>query len=141
MPMVPPDMPRLVLFLIAGLVAVAPARAQEFKPYPSPRITVEQWSRYLATVQEALEASAQIYKEKNIVVFSNPNTRTFYIFTTKKHPAHPAWITRQIVEEGGQVNVRQIGFYAGPQEPFDRFFREYLERTEKLKEEVELRNQ
>ncbi len=136
-----PALPRLALFLIAGLAAVAPALAQEFQPYPSPKITVEQWSRYLATVREALEPSAQIYKDKNIVVFSNSNTRTFYIFTTKRHPAHPAWITRQIVEENGQVNVRQIGFFAGPQEPFDRFFREYLERAEKLKEEIELRNQ
>jgi len=141
MRMISPNSTRFALFLIAGFFAASPACAQEFQPYPSPKITVEEWSRYLATVRARLETSAQIYKDKNIVVFSDQPSRTFYIFTTKKHPAYPAWITRQLVEEDGQVNVRQIGFFAGPQEPFDKFFREYLERTEQLKEEVDLRNQ
>jgi hypothetical protein len=73
--------------------------------------------------------------------FSDPTTRTFYVFTTKDNPAHPAWITRQIVEQGGKVNVRQIGYFAGAQEPFDRLFSEYLQLNEQLKHEVEQRNQ
>lgn len=127
--------------LLAALVFAAPALAQEWQPYPQPKITVEQWKAYLATVREYLEASAEIYKDKGVVVFSNPDTRTFYIFTTKNHPAHPAWISRQLVEEKGQVNVRQIGFYAGNAEAFDKMFREYLQRNEELVNEVEKRNQ
>jgi hypothetical protein len=80
-------------------------------------------------------------RTRNVVVFSDPTTRTFYIFTTKDNPAHPAWITRQIVEEGGKVNVRQIGYFAGAQEPFDRMFSAYLQLNEQLKHEVEQRNQ
>lgn len=129
------------LALLAALVFAAPAFAQEWQPYPQPKITVDQWKAYLLTVREALEASAEIYKDKGVVVFSNPDTRTFYIFTTKDHPAHPAWITRQLVEEKGQVNVRQIGFYAGNAEAFDKMFREYLQRNEGLMKEVEKRNQ
>ena len=127
--------------LLAALAFAAPALAQEWQPYPQPKITVEQWKAYLATVREYLEASAEIYKDKGVVVFSNPDTRTFYIFTTKNHPAHPAWIARQLVEEKGQVNVRQIGYYAGNAEAFDKMFREYLQRNEELKNEVEKRNQ
>lgn len=127
--------------LLAALAFAAPALAQEWQPYPQPKITVEQWKAYLATVREYLEASAEIYKDKGVVVFSNPDTRTFYIFTTKNHPAHPAWISRQLVEEKGQVNVRQIGFYAGNAEAFDKMFREYLQRNEELVNEVEKRNQ
>ncbi len=127
--------------LLAALAFAAPALAQEWQPYPQPKITVEQWKAYLATVREYLEASAEIYKDKGIVVFSNPDTRTFYIFTTRDHPAHPAWISRQLVEEKGQVNVRQIGFYAGNAEAFDKMFREYLQRNEELVNEVEKRNQ
>lgn len=126
--------------LLAALVFAVPALAQVWQPYPQPKITVEQWKAYLETVREYLEASAEIYKDKAIVVFSNPDTRTFYIFTTKDHPAHPAWIARQLVEEGGQVHVRQIGFYAGEAEPFDKLFREYLQRNEELMKEVEKRN-
>src|SRR4029434_10667108 len=111
--------------LVAALLLVAlwpdaAARAQEFQPYPSPKVTVDQWQKYLIDVRSRHEASLEIYKDKNVVVFSYPTTRTFYIFTTKYTPAHPACITRQIVEQGGKVNVRQIGYFAGAQEPFDR---------------------
>ena len=131
----------LAALLLVALWPDAAARAQEFQPYPSPKITVDQWQKYLLEVRSRHEASAEIYKDKNVVVFSDTTTRTFYIFTTKDNPAHPAWITRQIVEEGGKVNVRQIGSFAGAQEPFDRMFSEYLELNEQLKHEVEQRNQ
>jgi len=132
--------------LVAALLLVAlwpdaAARAQEFQPYPSPKVTVDQWQKYLIEVRSRHEASAEIYKDKNVVVFSDTTTRTFYVFTTKDNPAHPAWITRQIVEQGGKVNVRQIGYFAGAQEPFDRLFSEYLQLNEQLKHEVEQRNQ
>jgi hypothetical protein len=131
----------LAALLLVALWPDAAARAQEFQPYPSPKITVDQWQKYLLEVRSRHEASAEIYKDKNVVVFSDPTTRTFYIFTTKDNPAHPAWITRRIVEEGGKVNVRQIGYFAGAQEPFDRMFSEYLQLNEQLKHEVEERNQ
>jgi len=127
-------------WLLIALIAPAPALAQEYQPYPQPQITVEQWQAYLASVREVLESSAEIYKDQHLVVFSNPDTRTFYIFTTKDHPAHPAWITRQLVEQGGKVNVRQIGYFAGNADAFDKFFREYLQRNEELVQEVEKRN-
>lgn len=129
------------VLLIAGLWPGANALAQEFKPYPSPRITVEQWQQYLATVRARFETTAEVYKDKNVVVFSDDATRTVYVFTTRKHPAHPAWITSQVVKEGDQLKVRQIGFFAGAQEPFDQLFTEHLAMHEQMKQNVERRNQ
>jgi len=49
-------------------------------------------------------------------------------------------IPRQMYDEGGVVRIRQIGFFAGSEEAFAKLFREYEERNEQLKEEVEQRN-
>jgi hypothetical protein len=134
-------LPVLAVILFVLLWPEAAALAQEFQPYPSPKITVEQWQKYLLEVRSLHEASADIYKDKNVVVFSDATTRTQYIFTTKDNPAHPAWITRQIVENGGKVSVKQIGYFAGAQEPFDKMFEDYLRLNDQLKHEVEQRNQ
>jgi hypothetical protein len=139
-----PASPSRLAALAAAAAALFPstaALAQEFQPYPTPQVTTEQWQRYLAVVQAQHGGSMEVYKDKGLVVFSDASTRTFYIFTTRDHPAHPAWITRQLVEKDGQVNVRQIGYFAGRQEPFDVLFREYLQRNEDLKDEVGKRNQ
>ncbi len=132
---------RVALCLAAGLASAAPALAQEFQPYPSPKITVEQYVNYAKKVQESLGDSAEILQGMNLVAFSDMRTRTFYIFTTKDHPAHPAWITRQMDEEGGQVHVKQIGYFAGSEAEFAKLFRYYQERNVQLQEEVERRNQ
>jgi len=96
---------------------------------------------YAKQVQDSLGETAEILKGMNLVAFSDMRTRTFYIFTTKDHPAHPAWITRQMDEESGQVHVRQIGYFAGSEPEFAKLFRYYQERNVQLQEEVERRNQ
>lgn len=133
-------LPRLLLFIAAALGPATAALAQEYQPYPQPRITPEQWARYAEQVRQAYESTADIQKGENVIVFSDLRTRTFWVFTTKDHPAHPAWITRQMVEEAGQVRVRQIGYFAGNEEAFAKLFREYQERNEQLAEDVQRRN-
>lgn len=130
---------RALLYLTA--VIGATALAQDYQPYPTPRITVEQYARYAEEVRRNYASSAEILKGQHLVAFSDPRTRTFYIFTTKDHPAHPAWITRQMFEDGGQVKVRQIGFFAGSEAEFARLFSEYQARNEQLMEQVQRRNQ
>ena len=97
---------RVALCLAVAAGSAAPALAQEFQPYPSPKVTVEQYVAYAKQVQDSLGETAEILQGMNLVAFSDMRTRTFYIFTTKDHPAHPAWITRQMDEEGGQVHVQ-----------------------------------
>jgi len=131
------------LLLVSGvlwLIANA-AIAQEYQPYPSPKVTPEQCAKYAEEVRQLHGASLEIFKDKQLFAFSDLRTRTFWIFTMKDHPAHPAWITRQMYEEGGVVRIRQIGYFAGSEEEFAKLFREYQERNEQLKEEVERRNQ
>lgn len=129
-----------LIVLAFGLSAI-PALAQEYQPYPSPRITPEQWAKYGETVRQYHGASLELFKDKQLVAFSDPRTRTFWVFTLKEHPAHPAWITRQMYEEEGVVRVRQIGYFAGSEEEFANLFSEYQKRNEELKEDVERRNQ
>ena len=129
----------LLLGVAAGVVA--PALAQEFRPYPAPQITAQQWAEYADQVRRSYADSAEILKGQNVVAFSDQRTRTFYIFTTKDHPAHPAWITRQLYEEGGEVRVRQIGFFAGSEPEFAKLFADYQKRNAQLIEDVQRRNQ
>lgn len=129
-----------LIAIVLGL-SVLPALAQEYQPYPSPRITPEQWAKYGETVRQHHGASLELFKDKQLVAFSDQRARTFWVFTLKEHPAHPAWITRQMYEEGGLVRVRQIGYFAGSEEEFAKLFGEYQKRNEELKEDVERRNQ
>jgi hypothetical protein len=131
-----------VPLLVGALWLMAhPVIAQEYQPYPSPGITPEQWAKYADEVRQLHEKSLEVFKDRQLFAFSDLRTRTFWIFTMKDHPAHPAWITRQMYEEGGVVRIRQIGYFAGSEEAFAKLFREYQERNEQLKEEVERRNQ
>ena len=132
---------RLHLVTAALWLMASPVLAQEYQPYPTPRITPEQWAKYGEEVQQKHGATAEIFKDEKLVAFSDPRTRTFWIFTLKDHPAHPAWITRQLYEEGGLVRVRQIGYFAGSEDEFAKLFHEYQQRNELLKEDVERRNQ
>jgi len=132
---------KLHLVTVALWLMASPALAQEYQPYPTPRITPEQWAKYGEEVQQKHGATAEIFKDEKLVAFSDPRTRTFWIFTLKDHPAHPAWITRQLYEEGGLVRVRQIGYFAGSEEEFAKLFHEFQQRNELLKEDVERRNQ
>jgi hypothetical protein len=139
-------MPRRELLpfgIVLGALAATLARtagAQEFQPYPQPRVTPEQFAAYAEEVRLAFEPTAEVLRDEKVIVFSDMRTRTFYVFTTKDHPAHPAWITRQMVEEDGQVRVRQIGFFAGPERAFAKMFQDYQQRNNKLMDDVARRN-
>ena len=39
------------------------------------------------------------------------------------------------------VSVRQVGYFAGAEEPFARLFAEFQQRNEQLRENIERRNQ
>jgi len=133
----------LKLPLVTGTLwlMATPALAQEYQPYPTPRITPEQWAKYGEEVRQNHGASLEIFEDKQLIAFSDERTLTFWVFTLKKHPAHPAWGTRQLYEEGGEVRVRQIGYFAGSEDEFAMLFLEYQMRNEELKQAVERRNQ
>ena len=131
---------KFLLAVAAWALMAAPAFAQEYQPYPTPQITPEQWARYGETVRQMHGDSLEIFKDQHLVAFGDMRTRTFWLFTMKDHPAHPAWITRQMYEEGGEVRVRQIGYFAGKEEEFAKLFADYLKRNQELMADVERRN-
>lgn len=119
----------------------ATALAQEYQPYPAPRITLEQWAKYGEEVRLNHGDTLEVFKDRKLFAFTDRRTRTFWVFTLKDHPAHPAFITRQMYEEEGVVRIRQIGYFAGSEEEFAKLFVEYQKRNEELKEDVQRRNQ
>jgi len=124
----------VILVVLIGLHAAA--IAQEFKPFPTAKITVEQWESYLATVKAKFHATEKAFPEQLLTVFTDSATHTQYAFTTKGHPAHPAWITRQIVNVTGDVNIRQTGFFAGSEVAFAELFRAYLELNTRMRQQL-----
>lgn len=123
------------LFVLAGLLLSSLLWAQEFKPYPSAKITEAQWQQYFAEVQAKHGQSAEVTGQ-NLVVFTDSATATSYAFTQPGHPAHPAWITRMVLKERTGINIRQIGYFAGKEPPFATLFRAYLELNEKIKRDL-----
>ena len=55
-----------------------------------------------------------------------------FAFTLPGHSAHPAWITRQLIESGGTLDMTQIGYYAGNEEPFAELFRQYQQLNSRI---------
>src|SRR5579871_123698 len=106
--------------------------AQEFKPYASTKITAAQWGRYYQEVKDKLGASMQERAEDRVIVFSDKATQTAYAFTQPGHPAHPAWVARQVVEAQGGIGIRQTGYFAGDRTSFAAMYRSYEELNDRI---------
>ncbi len=112
------------------------AQAQEFRPYPRPKITETEWKTYFDEVKNKHFSSMQALSDQNLVVFHDRGTGTSYAFTQSGHPAHPAWVTRKIVSQGGQLHIEQVGYFAGDESAFAALFRAYQKTTAKMLEEM-----
>jgi hypothetical protein len=124
---------RYVGLLIAiGMLSVIAANAQEFKPYPDAKVTVAQWQAYLDLVREKVGSSKRSFPAQHLETYSNEATRTVYAFTELGHPAHPAWITRRVVEDKKGVSMEQAGFFAGDEPAFAKMFAEYQRMHERI---------
>jgi len=110
------------LTLLLGEVA-----AQEYEPFPQARITPQQWQQYFTEVSSKHAGSRREFPAEHLVVFEDRETYTAYAFTQPGHAAHPAWLTRRVVEGKVGANVRQIGYFAGEEEPFRKLFNAYLQ--------------
>lgn len=104
----------------------------QYMPYPLADITAVQWEDYHRLVAEAFSSSRREFPDEHLEVFHSPDGVLHLAFTTAGHPAHPAWITRKA--EGGSVD--QIGYFAGPEEPFAELFRSYVALTRKTLEGI-----
>lgn len=104
----------------------------QYMPYPLADITAAQWEDYHRLVTDTFATSRREFPDEHLEVFHSPDSTLHLAFTTAGHRAHPAWITRQV--QGGSVD--QIGYFAGPEEPFAELFRSYLALTKKTLEGI-----
>jgi hypothetical protein len=120
-------------FLMAiAVLGASAASAQEFKPYPDAKVTAAQWQAYLDLVREKVGKSERSFPSQHLKTYSNEATRTVYAFTGPGHPAHPAWITRRVVEDTSGVSMEQTGFFAGDEPAFAKMFAEYRQMNERM---------
>jgi hypothetical protein len=124
----------------ACLVVASAAATIEHKPYPQPHITGEQWRRYYDQVLSAHGQSAQEFPELHLVVFQDSANSVSYAFTRPEHLAHPAWITRKIVSQGGRLYLDQVGYFAGEEAPFAALFEQYQQLNQRMMEELNRKN-
>ena len=123
-------------FAILAVFAGA-ALAQEFKPHPHAHIAPQEWQAYYDKVRTRHPSSERPFPNEHLALYDDVNTKMSWVFTMPGHPAHPAWVTRQPVEDLGQVKIRQIGFYAGDEAEFTKLFKTYLAMTEVMRRQME----
>lgn len=121
----------IVVFLISSSL-----HAATWQPYPDAKITIEQWQKYLDTVVSEFGDTRDEVAEAKLILFTDEVTATFYAFTADDHPAHPAWITRKLVEQEGAISIQQIGFFAGEEQAFADLFDDYIALSDKMQQEM-----
>lgn len=99
----------------------------QYMPYPLASISAQQWKDFHDLVERTYQSSRREFPGEHLEVFHSSDKVLHFSFTTAGHPAHPAWITRQV--EGDSVD--QIGYFAGAEEPFAELFRSYLALTDR----------
>lgn len=132
-------MKRFLLLAFAGLAALAslpPVLAADFRPFPQADITPAQWQEYYAEVKRELGATAKPYPAQFLIVYVDEPHHMNFAFTTEGHPAHPAWITRLLGERDGAINIEQIGYFAGDEEPFKKLYQQYLDLNDQIKRQA-----
>ena len=126
-----------ILVAIALLALAGAAAAQGLKPFAQERVTHEQYKQTFDQVSAAHGGTRKDENEVGLMFFVDKAARISYAFTQFGHPAHPAWIARQVVTEGGRVAIRQTGFYAGREEAFRELYRDFEQVNVKLQEDLQ----
>lgn len=126
------------VFKTAGiaLLLTSSLHAAAWKPYPEAQVTAEQWQEYFDIVVAEFGETRDEIAEARLILFTDELNSTFYAFTADDHPAHPAWITRKLVEQDGAITIQQIGFFAGEEEAFADLFDDYIALSDQVQQEM-----
>ena len=111
------------------------AFALELMPYPEADITEAQWTTYNQSVKNNYGETEKISHEQKLVTYSDNINRISFAFTLPGHPAHPAWIARQVVQNDEGISMDQIGYFAGEEAPFARLFGQYKQLNKQIEEQ------
>ena len=127
-----------LIFTLALCFGGDAATAQEFKPYPEAKVSVEQWQKYVSKVRGKFGKTLRELDDRLIYV-DTINFITF-TFTKPNHAAHPAWVARLVVRTEDKMLVRQQGFYAGDEKAFNAFVAEQEALNELLRQGLLLKD-
>jgi hypothetical protein len=130
---------RFFVVLASLLLLPLSGWAIEFKPHVNPQITEGQWTAYYEQVKAAHGATMEEYRGEHLVVFNDAVARTSYAFTQAGHAAHPAWIARKVVQEGNDIFVQQVGYFAGSEAPFAALFQQYQTLNQRMVDDLKRR--
>ena len=130
---------RFFVVLVSLLLLPLSGWAIEFKPHPTAQITESQWTAYYEQVKAAHGATMEEYRSEHLVVFHDTAARTSYAFTQTGHTAHPAWIARKVVQDGDDIFVQQIGFFAGSETQFAALFQQYQTLNQRMVDDLKRR--
>ena len=117
----------LVLAMLLPVFMVSPGKAQQHPSYES------LWAE--ATKQP----DAKIAEFPDFTMVVSADGLTYYYFTKPSHFAHPGVIKRYVVEENGQVFVREHGWSFGDdssQPAFQRWLDQFKELDRKMAEQM-----
>jgi len=123
---------RLAIF---AFLLCSQLHAATYKPYPEANVTTDQWQEYFDIIVTEFGDTRDEIPEARLVLFTDEASSTFYAFTLDDHPAHPAWITRRLVEQDGAIAIQQIGFFAGEEQAFADLFDDYLALSDQLSQD------
>ncbi len=126
-----------IRLMLVACVFATPLLAATYNPYEDSEITLEQWQEYYDIVQSEFGDTEQEVSDAMLVFFEDASSSTHYAFTLPEHPAHPAWVTRKLVERDGDVSVELIGYFAGDAEPFSELFQDHAELTYQVQSDLE----
>ena len=121
---------------VVTIALTGAAAAQVLEPYPSASITEAQWQAYFHSVDSAHRDSRRRVAEQHLVLYGDEASATSWVFTELGHPAHPSWIARRVIDEGGASSIQQVGYYAGRKAPFAAFFQEYLNLNRQIEQSL-----
>jgi hypothetical protein len=125
----------LTIVLTIFVAHLPPASlADEGWRFPTDRISFDQWQTYRDEIRSL--PNARILEENNQLIIFPEQSDIIYVFTTFGHPAHPAVVKRQVVENSGGISMRRQGHYAGDEVEFRKWWREFDELDRQLRESI-----
>ncbi len=62
--------------------------------------------------------------------------RTTYFFTLPAHPAHPAVVIQEVVEEKGAIYLQARGITAGDRKIFEQWLRNFEQMHERVRKQM-----
>jgi ABC-type Fe3+-hydroxamate transport system substrate-binding protein len=110
------------------------AQSLSNKAFPQPKITVEQWQDFLVQVK-AKPGIANVSRPEtpDVLALADKTENTIYYFTNGG-PAHPALAIERVVQNGGTVDIETTGYFAGTEEPFLQWFRQFQDRAAQIRQ-------